>query len=181
MRRYFSCLITVAIFGILISADTSAKEIDMTEVRKLAKLSVDEILNMSPVSEIKINKYWENIRGRKKPKIVFFYSNNNGPSQRLATLIRFIAMDYSDRLAFRCVKVVEKGNPDAKMRKDLESRFSLDNTPGILFYDNVGDKMILEDEDYIDADFKEFRTPKMLLWKVYYSAVREKLDQLLAG
>jgi len=40
--------------------------------------------------------------------------------------------------------------------------------------------MILEDEDYVDADFKEFRTPKMFLWKTYYSAVRKELDQLLA-
>jgi hypothetical protein len=80
----------------------------------------------------------------------------------------------------RRVKVVKAGKPDAKLRKDLEARFSLDNTPGILFYDNVGDKMVLEDEDYIDADFKEFRTPKMLIWKIYYSAVRKELDRLLA-
>ena len=180
MWRYFFCLITVAVFGMLISTDTSAKDINMTEVRNLSKLSVNEILTVAFVQEIKIDKYWETIRGRKRPIIVFFYSNNHGPSQRVATLIRFIAMDYSDRLAFRCVKAVEKGKPDAKMRKDLEARFGLDNTPGILFYDNVGDKMILEDEDYIDADFKEFRTPKMLLWKVYYSAVRKELDQLLA-
>ena len=180
MWRYFSCLITVAVFGILISADTSAKDIDMTEVRKLAKLSVDDILNVVLVPEIKIDNYWETIRGRKRPKVVFFYSNNDGPSQRVATLIRFIAMDYSDRLAFRRVKVVETGKPDAKLRKNLVARFSLDNTPGILFYDNVGDKMVLEGEDYVDADFKEFRTPKMLLWKTYYSAVRKELDRLLS-
>ncbi len=83
-------------------------------------------------------------------------------------------------MAFRRVKVVETGKPDAKLRKDYEARYSLDKTPGILFYDNVGDKMVLEDEDYVDADFKEFRTPKMMLWKTYYSAVRKELDQLLA-
>jgi hypothetical protein len=89
-------------------------------------------------------------------------------------------MDYSDRMSFRCVKVVETGKPGAKLRKDYEARFSLDKKPGILFYDNVGDKMVLEDEDYVDADFKEFRTPKMLLWKTYYSAVRKELDLLLS-
>ena len=51
---------------------------------------------------------------------------------------------------------------------------------GFSIYDNVGDEMILEDEDYIDADFKEFRTPKMFLWKTYYSGVRKELDKLLA-
>ena len=135
----------------------------MAEVRELATLSVDEILDGVPVQSIKIDKYWETIRGRKKPKIVFFYSNNDDPSQRVATLIRFVAMDYSDRLDFRRVKVVEEGNSDAKLRKNFETRFSLNKTPGILFYDNVGDKIVLEDEDYVDADFKEFSTLKMLL------------------
>ena len=180
MWRYIYCLITIAIVVLLISTDTSARDVNMDNVRKLAKLSVDEILDGVPVPSIKIDTYWETIRGRKRPKVVFFYSNNDGPSQRVATLIRFVAMDYSDRLAFRRLKVVEKGKPSAKLRKDLEARFSLDKTPGILFYDNVGDKMVLEDEDYVDADFKEFRTPRMLLWKTYYSAVRKELDQLLS-
>jgi hypothetical protein len=180
MWRYYNSLIAIAACGVLMSNFTSAEDINMAEVRKLAKLSVDEIFDGVPVPLIKLDKYWEIIRERKRPKVVFFYSNNDGPSQRVATLIRFVAMDYSDRLAFRRVKVVEKGKPDAKLRRDLEARFSLDKTPGILFYDNVGDKMVLEDEDYVDADFKEFRTPKMLLWKTYYSAVRKELDQLLA-
>ena len=180
MLRYFYYVVSIVVLGVLISADTSAKDIDMAEVRKLANLPVDEILDGALVPEIEINKYWKTVRWRKRPKVVFFYSNNDAPSQRVATLIRFVAMEYSDRLAFRRVKVVEAGKPDAKLRKDLEARYSLDKTPGILFYDNVGDKMVLEDEDYVDADFKEFRTPRMLLWKTYYSAVRKELDQLLA-
>ncbi len=180
MWRYFYCLIALAIVAVLISTYTSAEDINMSEVRKLAKLSVDDILDGVPVTPIKIDTYWKTIRERKRPKVVFFYSNNDGPSQRVATLVRFIAMEYSDRLAFRRVKVVEAGKPDARMRKDLEARCSLDKTPGILFYDNVGDKMVLEDEDYVDADFKDFSTPKMLLWKTYYSVVRKELDLLLA-
>lgn len=180
MKSYLYCLITIAALVVILTTDTLADDISMTEVRKLAKLSVDEILDGSPVPEIQIKKYWETIRGRKRPKVVFFYSNNDGPSQRVATLIRFIAIDYSDRMDFRRVKVVETGKPDAKLRKDYEARYSLDKTPGILFYDNVGDKMVLEDEYYVDADFKEFRTPKMMLWKTYYSIVRKELDQLLA-
>ncbi len=41
--------------------------------------------------------------------------------------------------------------------------------------------MVLEEEDYIEADFKDFRTPKMLIWKTYYSGVRKELDKLLSG
>lgn len=158
----------------------ATKSIDMAEVRRLAKLSVDTILEDSSVEILSSENYWKKVHGRNKPLVVFFYSNSDGPSQRVATLIRFVSMDYSDRLSFRRVKVVEKGKPSQKLRKDLQARFSLDKTPGILFYDNVGDKMVLEDEDYVEADFKEFRKPRMLLWRTYYSAVRKELDQLLA-
>lgn len=180
MKRFLNITIVATIIAVSTSTGTSAKDIDMAEVRRLVKLSVDEILGDVPVPSITMDKYWDTIRKRKQPKVVFFYSNKDAPSRRVATLIRYVALDYSDRLAFRMVKVVETGKPDAKLRKDLQARFSLDKTPGILFYDNVGDEMVLEDEDYIDADFKEFRTPKMFLWKTYYSAVRKELDRLLA-
>jgi len=180
VRGFSYITIVVTIFSVFISPGISAKDIDMAEVRELVKQSVDEILGDVPVLPVTIDEYWDTIQKRKKPKVVFFYSNKDAPSRRVATLIRYVALDYSDRLVFRMVKVVETGKPDAKLKKDLQVRFSLDKTPGILFYDNIGDEMILEDEDYVDADFKEFRTPKMFLWKTYYSAVRKELDQLLA-
>lgn len=37
--------------------------------------------------------------------------------------------------------------------------------------------MVLEGEQYIDANFKEFRTPSLLLWKVYYNAVCSYIDK----
>ena len=40
--------------------------------------------------------------------------------------------------------------------------------------------MVLEEEDYIEADFKDFRTPKMFIWNIYYTGVRKKLDKLLS-
>ena len=180
MKRLFISMTAVTILSAFLSTGVSAQDIDMAEVREVVKLPVDEILGNVPVLSITMENYWDTIQKRKRPKVVFFYSNRNAPSQRVASLIRYIAPDYSDRIEFRMVKVVETGRPNAKLQKDLQERFSLDKTPGILFYDNVGDKMVLEDEDYIDADFKEFRTPKMFLWKTYYSAVRKELDQLLA-
>ena len=155
-------------------------DINMNEVRKLAKLSVYEILMSSPIDTFSVEEYWKNVHGRDKPLVVFFYSNNHGPSQRLATLIRYIAPHYNNKLSFGRVKVVEKRKPEKNRAKQLAAMYSLDDTPGILFYDNVGKEMVLEDEDYIDADFKEFRSPRMLLWKTYYKAVRKELDKLLA-
>jgi len=40
--------------------------------------------------------------------------------------------------------------------------------------------MVLEEEDYIEAGFKEFRTPKMFIWNSYYSGVRKALDKVLS-
>jgi len=179
MRKsfYFFAMIIFLVFCFRVQAN---EDINMNEVHELAKLSVDTILENSPVDTFAIEDYWKNVHGRNKPLVVFFYSNFDGPSQKLATLIRYIAPHYNTKLSFGRVKVLEKGNPDKVTADRLASMCSLDNTPGILFYDNVGTNMVLEDEDYIDADFKEFRTPKMLLWKTYYTAVRKELDKLLA-
>ena len=155
-------------------------EIDMAEVRRLSKLRVEKILENSPVLDISLENYWSNVRGRKKPLVVFFYSNNDESSKRVATLIKYISPDYTKNIAFARVKVVENGKPDKATATKLASNFGLDKTPGILFYNNTGNEMALEDEDYVNPDFKEFRTPKMLLWKTYYSAVRKELDQLIA-
>ena len=154
--------------------------IDMSEVHKLAKLPVGNILQDTPIEIFNIQDYWSSVQGRSKPLVVFFYSNIDGPSQRLATLFKYIAPAYSNKLSFGRVEVADKGKPNPEMAREMASKFSLDKTPGILFYDNVGADMVLDDEDYIDPDFKEFRTPRMLLWKTYYSAVRKELDKLLA-
>ena len=142
-------------------------EIDMAEVRRLSKSSVAKILENSPVVDISLENYWNNVRGRKKPLVVFFYSNNDEPSKRVATLIKYISPDYTNNIAFARVKVVENGKPDKATATKLASNFGLDKTPGILFYANTGYEMALEHEDYVNPDFKEFRTPKMFLWKTY--------------
>lgn len=154
--------------------------IDMAEVRRLSKLSVEKILENSPVADISLENYWSTVQGRKKPLAVFFYSNNDEYSQRVATLIKYISTDYTNNIVFTRVKVTENGKPDRATATKLASNFGLDKTPGILFYDNTGSEMAPEDEDCVKPDLKEFRTPKMLLWKTYYSAVRRELDQLIA-
>jgi len=98
-------------------------------------------------------------------------------SQRLATLVRYISIKYHDKISFYRVMVVANGKPAKVIAADYEKSYSLDKTPGILFYDNDSGKMILEDEQYIDANFKEFRTPSLLLWKVYYNAVCSYIDK----
>lgn len=174
---YWLMLITFLVLSHGVYANDN---INMKDIRQLAELPVDEILKESPIEIIEINSYWVNVHSRKKPLVVLFYSNNDGASQRIATLIKYISSEYNNKLAFGRVRVSKKGKPNKGTAKILSMSYSLDDTPGILFYDNVGTEMVLEDEDYIDADFKEFRTPSMFLWKTYYKAVREKLNKLLA-
>jgi hypothetical protein len=157
-----------------------AAAVEQSILQQIARRPVSEILQDAPVPLIDINGYWRVVRDRPGPMVVFFYSNEDAESQRVATLVKYVALDYEGRIDFRRVEVAAKGKPSRELAKDLEKRFSLDATPGILFYDNVGKKMVLEKEDYVEADFKEFRTPAMLLWNVYYAAVRKELDKLLA-
>ena len=154
--------------------------VNIKEVRRLAKLPVSQILQNSSIEIISIEHYWLKVRGRTKPLVVFFYSEIDSDSQRLATLIKYITPHYQTKLSFARVQVAEKGKPDKNTASDLRSRYSLDKTPGFLYYDNVAEKMVLEEEDYIEADFKEFRTPKMFIWNSYYSGVRKALDKVLS-
>ena len=158
----------------------AAKDIKMQDVRTLAKLTVNGILKERPVLKAEADHYWETVHKRDRPLIVFFYINQDRGSQRVATLIHYVAADYKDRIHFRRVEVQGEGKPSREFQNDLQKRFGLDDVPGILFYDNVKGEMVLEDADYIDADFKAFRTPGMFFWKRYLSNIRKELDELLA-
>ncbi len=172
----------LAIFVLVVIAPRTQADdgVNIKEIRRLSKSPVNKILQNSSIELISIEHYWPYVRGRTKPLVVFFYSDIDSDSQRLATLIKYISPHFQTKLSFARVQVVEKGKPNKNTTSDLRSRYSLDKTPGILYYDNVADKMVLEEEDYIEADYKEFRTPNMFIWNIYYSGVRKELDKLLS-
>jgi hypothetical protein len=172
----YAAIFFVAFLGI--PALTSAAEtIDMSKIRALAALPVKEIFRDSLVRELPRASYWKTIRESPRPVVVMFYSNVDPESQRLATLIRYVAVKYKDKFSTYGVMVVDKGKPAKVMAADYEKSYSLDKTPGILFYDNDRGKMELENEQYIDANFKEFRTPSLLFWKIYYNTVCSYIDK----
>ena len=134
MKNTLIMITLVAITLIIVSSAWAAGEqVDMSVVKTLAQRPVDEILTMSPVSKVDIEKYWKEVRSRNRPMVVFFYANNDTPSQRLATLVLYVAREYSSRIDFRCAKVSENGPPSKDYAKRLVAQFSLDSTPGILF------------------------------------------------
>jgi hypothetical protein len=65
---YWSALIIFFVFCFRVDAN---EDINMNEVRELAKLSVDEILENSPIDTFSIENYWSNVHGRNQPLIVF--------------------------------------------------------------------------------------------------------------
>jgi hypothetical protein len=169
-------LLLIAFLGI--PALTNATDnIDMSQVRALAALPVAEIFRDSPVRELPRASYWKTIHESRIPVAVMFYSNVDPESQRLATLVRSIAIKYKDKVSVYRVMVVANGKPAKAIAADYEKSYSLDKSPGILFYDNDSGKMVLENEQYIDANFKEFRTPSLLMWKAYYNAACSYIDK----
>ena len=154
-----------------------AAEIKMVEVEALAKLPVREILKDAPVQELSGETYWKFVRGSKKPVVVMFYSNEDQESQNLATLVRYVASDYSSRVSFYRLMVVPKGKPDRPTLARMQGAYGLDKVPGTFFYDNDTGKMVLEREQYDLPTFKEYRTPGLFLWKVYYNKVRAYIDK----
>src|SRR5215471_16758153 len=95
LRGYAICF---AVF-FEIAALAAAESIDMSKVRALAALPVKEILRDTPVRELDVANYWKTVRGNPRPVVVMFYSNVDPESQRLATLIRYVAIKYREKFS----------------------------------------------------------------------------------
>ena len=159
------------------------EKIKMKEVRQLAKLPVKETLEGAPVTHVSVDNYHKVLKADRetnKPVVSFFYSNIDPESQRLASLLKYVSHDYKKEIIFIVVETAEKGKPDKITAIELEKLYGLDKTPGVLFYDTADKGVVLEDEDYIHSDFKDFQTPAMMFWHTYYRVVSRKLDEILA-
>jgi len=156
------------------------KKVKMVEVREVIKHPVNKILDDTSVKLIKVDNYWEVVKEKHdKPLMAFFYSNRDPQSQRMASVLKYIAQDYAGKIHFIRVQIVQEGKPDKNNAKNLNEKFSLDRTPGVLFYDNSYKDMVLEGETYMKAEFKEFQIPSLLFWELYYTTVYKELDKLL--
>ena len=171
------CVLLLLTWLVVPPQTLAADDVDMSRVKGLAALPVKEILRDSPVRELSRANYWKTIRDSSTPVVVLFYSNVDGESQRLATLVRYVAVKYRGKFSAYGVAVVDHGKPAKAIATDFARDYSLDKTPGILFYDNDRGRHVLEGEQYIEANFKEFRTPSLLFWKLYYNAVCSYIDK----
>ncbi len=171
-------LLVFCFFVVMPHDVTQATEVNMNEVHALSKKPVNYILKDAPIKNINQENYWDIVDNSSKPVIVMFYSNVEKNSRYLATLLRYVAIDFKDKILFCAYLVTDKDKPDKATAEKLEKLYGLDKTPGVLFYDpHESGKKVLEHEHYEVPDFKEYKTPSMMLWKVYYSEVEKVIRE----
>jgi len=154
-----------------------AAEPDMAEVRRLAREPVETILSGAPVARISAAAYWKTVRGSPKPVVVVFYANQDQQSRHLATLVRYLALEFSESVVFYGYPVTAGATADQNALAALRKRYGVTRVPATLFYDNDHGKMELEKRNYSVPSLIEYRTPRPLLWNIYYQTTRKYIRE----
>src|SRR5215831_8844358 len=130
------------------AASAHAMSVDMAEVRRLAREPVETILSGAPIGRISDVDYWSTVQGSPKPVIVVFYANQEEQSRHLATLVRYIAMEFSGSIAFYAYRVTAGATAEHSALAAIDRRYKVKHVPATLFYDNDRGKMELEKTEY---------------------------------
>jgi len=149
----------------------------MAEVRKLAENPVRTILLEAPVLRVNDATYQNLVFKSTKPVVVIFYVDQDQDSRNLATLMRYLSVDFQKKITFCIYEVAEKRPIPNDLLARLQKTYSLDKVPGTFFYDNDKGKIELEREHYETPSLREYRTPKMLLWKTYYETITKYINK----
>ena len=105
------------------------------------------------------------MRGSPKPVVVMFYANQDQRSRQLATLARYLALEFSEAIVFYGYPVTAGATVEQNALAALQKRYAVKKVPATLFYDNDRGKMELERTDYSVPALLEYRTPSLLFWK----------------
>jgi hypothetical protein len=156
---------------------STAAEVNMAEVRRLAENPVKTILLGTPVLKVNDATYQSLVFKSTRPVIVVFYANQDQDSRNLATLLRYLSFDFQQKITFCIYEVAEKKPIPSDLLGRLQKTYSLDKVPGTFFYDNDKGKIELEREHYEVPSIKEYRAPKMLFWKTYYETITKYIEK----
>ena len=154
-----------------------AAEVDMAEVRRLAQQPVETIFAGAAIGRVSDASYSKTVNGSSKPVVVVFYLNQDQQSRQLATLVRYLALEFSDVVAFYGYAASAGATIDQNALASLQKRYGLKKLPATLFYDNDRGKMELEKSDYSVPTVIEYRTPSTLFWNTYYQATRNYIKE----
>lgn len=172
----------VGALGLMMSlcVTVQAAEVNMADVRRLAREPVETIFSGAPIGRLSDATYWNTVQGSPKPVVVVFYANQDEQSRHLATLIRYLALEFSEAVAFYGYPVTAGATVEHNALAVLDRRYRVKKVPATLFYDNDHGKMEFEKADYAVPAVIEYRTPRPLLWTTYYQKTRKYLQDHIA-
>lgn len=158
------------------AGSAQAVNVDMAEVRRLAREPVETIFAGAPIGRVSDADYWQTVQGSPKPVVVVFYANQDERSRHLATLIRYLALEFNGSVAFYGYPVTMGATAEHGALAALKKRYKVTQVPATLFYDNDHGKMELEKTEYSVPAVIEYRTPRPLLWSTYHQRVRKYIQ-----
>lgn len=178
------CCVSIALILAICSSTTIAQapaaNVNMAEVRRLAREPVETILSGAPIGRVSDANYWQSVQGSPKPVVVVFYANQDERSRHLATLIRYLALEFNGSVAFYGYPVTAGATVEHSALAALKKRYKVKQVPATLFYDNDHGEMELERTEYSVPAVIEYRTPRPLLWNTYHQRVRKYIkDHIL--
>jgi thiol-disulfide isomerase/thioredoxin len=154
------------------SVGASEPRVDMTEVRRLAREPVETILAATPFDRVSDSDFSTMVFGSDRPVVVLFYASQDEKSRNLATLARYLALEFGRVISFYGYQVSPGAKAEPGTLAALQQKYGVKQIPATLFYDNDRGTIELEKDAYEVPTFTEYRTPSMLLWKTYHQAVR---------
>jgi hypothetical protein len=165
--------------GLMMSLCLTAQagDVDMAEVRRLAREPVETIFSGAPIGRVSDATYWTTVQGSPKPVVVVFYANQDPQSRHLATLVRYLALEFNGAVMFYGYPVTAGASAEHKALAAIKKQYGVKKVPATLFYDNDHGKMELERTEYSVPAVIEYRTPRPLLWNIYYQTTRKYIRE----
>ena len=84
-----------------------------------------------PVGRVSDADYWKTVRGSPTPVVVVFYANQDERSRNLATLARYLALEFSGTVAFYGYRVTDTARVESQAIAVLQKRYGVDEGPGV--------------------------------------------------
>jgi hypothetical protein len=134
--------------GLAASARAAVPTVDMAEVRRLAREPVEIIFAGVPIGRVTDADYWTTVHGSPKPVVVIFYASQEKRSRNLASLARYLALEFHEVVGFYGYRIAAGAAPEPAALARVDQLHGVKRIPASLFYDNDRGAMELEKTDY---------------------------------
>lgn len=163
--------------GLSSVAAAAVPPVDMAEVRRLAREPVETIFSGVSIGRISDQDYQQRVNGSPRPVVVVFYASQDEKSRNLATLARYLALEFGGSISFYGYRVTTGATVERQALGTLQRQYGVKQIPATLFYDNDRGKIELEKTDYSVPTMVEYRTPSLLFWRTYHQAIRDFIQK----